>query len=655
MGSLRSEKAKVGWYMSARRTVDVVHASQFARDVVGSRIKGSNLCPGVPAGLVYRKPPPWKYSPRSRRAGKTARLSNEDWSTWRQWPALSAADYQFDPVSSGLDIENVPKLAHGLDVVLRNRGVHPVKAVLRPPHLGSGSVVSRWLGDNTPKRIHQPNEINWASIPSYLRASEDVSMHRLAQNMQGVRYTSSTSSVTAILSKLFYTLSNFGDTRLVGGLSTAFADQPMSYTKLHRKPVSVIVRPNEYSSADKKEQSFSIDQVQLQHSSPSILRDLGHSMERMLTMSMDDFSKKVLLENPLRNISPLTSQSFMDSYSSARNSDHPPQYYNYSRAGAFLLRAQIDCRDSDTGEVFDLKTRAVAPIRYNLHNYRSLRDQEISNLTGIWDSYEREFYDMVRSVFLKYALQLRIGRMSGAFVTYHNTNEVLGFEFLSLDEMEAYIFGNKFWADRAFSLCLQVFERILDEVTSFMSPELSQRVKIVVHPHIDCRLIRIYAQKFDSAEGDPSGPSKFSALRELNRDRFRNAAFRLQSTRLNPFANGFIGPQVQNGIAVVTDDRVETDAARLQIFQSSGLNGSEACDAKQYALDKILSIANFEGSKVAAWDLRLAPIIDEKLMSEPYTIEDHQSFVLGYDLKRREVDHESLVQEFISACAAAYV
>ena len=38
---------------------------------------------------------------------------------------------------------------------------------------------------------------------------------------------------------------------------------------------------------------------------------------------------------------------------------------------------------------------------------------------------------MVRTVFLTYALQLRIDRMSGAFVAYHNTPEILGLEMAS--------------------------------------------------------------------------------------------------------------------------------------------------------------------------------------------------------------------------------
>ena len=49
----------------------------------------------------------------------------------------------------------------------------------------------------------------------------------------------------------------------------------------------------------------------------------------------------------------------------------------------------------------------------------------------MFDSYEREFYDMARSAFMKYNLQVRIGCMKGIFVAYHSTKEIFGFEFLS--------------------------------------------------------------------------------------------------------------------------------------------------------------------------------------------------------------------------------
>lgn len=43
---------------------------------------------------------------------------------------------------------------------------------------------------------------------------------------------------------------------------------------------------------------------------------------------------------------------------------------------------------------------------------------------------------MTRSAFIKYNMQVRIGRMAGIFVAYHNTKEMFGFEYISQQEMD---------------------------------------------------------------------------------------------------------------------------------------------------------------------------------------------------------------------------
>lgn len=78
-------------------------------------------------------------------------------------------------------------------------------------------------------------------------------------------------------------------------------------------------------------------------------------------------------------------------------------------------------------------------------NYR------ITRVTGIRESFEREFYDMVRSAFLKYIFQVRIGHMAGIFVAYHNTREIFGFEYLDKEDMEECVFGTKAMADTSFN------------------------------------------------------------------------------------------------------------------------------------------------------------------------------------------------------------
>lgn len=94
------------------------------------------------------------------------------------------------------------------------------------------------------------------------------------------------------------------------------------------------------------------------------------------------------------------------------------------KSGNLLLRSQIDCQgvDSQGREVvFELKTRATSVLRYEIFNYIDYLDYEIVKYKGKHSSYEREFYDLIRGGFLKYIMQCKIGRMSGAMVAYHNT------------------------------------------------------------------------------------------------------------------------------------------------------------------------------------------------------------------------------------------
>ena len=64
----------------------------------------------------------------------------------------------------------------------------------------------------------------------------------------------------------------------------------------------------------------------------------------------------------------------------------------------------------------------------NVEHYFHFTGYRLDKLHGFFNSYEREYYDMARSGFLKYNIQTRIGKMDGIFCAYHNTQNLLGFE-----------------------------------------------------------------------------------------------------------------------------------------------------------------------------------------------------------------------------------
>ena len=78
------------------------------------------------------------------------------------------------------------------------------------------------------------------------------------------------------------------------------------------------------------------------------------------------------------------------------------------------MRSQLDCvHDSLPGTgVFDLKTRAISPIRHDVYNYLKYVGQSLTSLTGRYDSFEAEYYGMVRAAFLESSFQARIDSVS---------------------------------------------------------------------------------------------------------------------------------------------------------------------------------------------------------------------------------------------------
>ena len=141
------------------------------------------------------------------------------------------------------------------------------------------------------------------------------------------------------------------------------------------------------------------------------------------------------------------------------------------------MRSQLDCVDPrlpGTG-VFDIKTRAALPIRVDLLNWEENSGYLIRNLQGNLESFEREYYDLIRSAFLKYSFQARIGNMDGVFVTYHNTNLIFGFQYVPLSEMDERLFSNKHAGQAIFERCMTLLEIINTEIINHF-PDQVRRI-----------------------------------------------------------------------------------------------------------------------------------------------------------------------------------
>lgn len=82
---------------------------------------------------------------------------------------------------------------------------------------------------------------------------------------------------------------------------------------------------------------------------------------------------------------------------------HTPEIYSYGQFGETVLRSQLDAQNPTLPKVsFDLKTRALLSVRKDMHFYKHHMWYEIDRHKGLYFSFERERYDMLRSAFLKY-------------------------------------------------------------------------------------------------------------------------------------------------------------------------------------------------------------------------------------------------------------
>ncbi|KAJ3154737.1 hypothetical protein HDU89_007977 [Geranomyces variabilis] len=397
----------------------------------------------LPAGTGFLLQRRWQSSlRRARRQQPTAVTALADNAAVSdmsaKWQKVSAAPFR-NEATEPLDVSRIPKLAHGLEKVLFRPGPH----FMIDPSSGR-SQFQKWIKD-----ICQPEEFNYDAQPEYKIASDDLVSQQLALK-HGLKYTSSTSSITAALAKTYLLVAQ-GRQVDRQSFSSALATQPTRFTKGTRQPVSVILR---YRNG-----VYAVDSDKDPDEKWNILQTLGKSMEKALTATPAEF----------------------DMYRKGNEHQLTPEnmdkdYHRYAKIENFLLRAQIDCYHPKLpNKTFDLKTRGTLPIRMAPDEYLDNLDYKITRKDGVLQSFEREDYDMLRSAMLKYSFQVRIGGMDGVFVAYHSTAEIFGCQYLPLKTMDRWLFGNSVTGEHAFAVSMKLLQAAFDAVTKEF-PEQDVRV-----------------------------------------------------------------------------------------------------------------------------------------------------------------------------------
>ncbi|RMZ73265.1 mitochondrial membrane pet [Pyrenophora seminiperda CCB06] len=337
---------------------------------------------------------------------------------------------QFEPVK--VEKPPVPMLSYGLDRVLFNSGVYR----LQDPR----SRVYNF--DPYLEKIMPANEFDFDALSEYKTSSKDQDLLDLNRRV-GTKFTGSTSSMSSVLQHFHYLLSKFRKLNH-NMLSRQFPDPSPKFSKTTLGPSAIFLRH--------KDGLYAID-ADKSYDTPNIMSWLGHSLEKLLTTERSEFER------------------FRRSSSEqAPSEDNASRCYHYSRQGNIMMRSQLDAVDPrlpGTG-VFDLKTRAVVSIRMNHKEYEEGSGYQLRHDLGEWESFEREFYDMTRSTMLKYSLQVRMGRMDGIFIAFHNIARIFGFQYLSLPDMDAVLHGqhDTCLGDQEFKLSLGLLDDILTKATN---------------------------------------------------------------------------------------------------------------------------------------------------------------------------------------------
>ncbi|KAI0525294.1 mitochondrial protein Pet127-domain-containing protein [Xylaria bambusicola] len=327
---------------------------------------------------------------------------------------------------------DVPSLSYGLERVLFNSGVYQ----LQDPR----SRVYNF--DPYLSEIMPVKEFDFNALKQYVTSSKDTTLISIAKQNQK-KYTGSTSSMTSMLAHFHFLLSKWRNIN-VSMLSRGFEPESFQYTQIMRAPAATFLHW--------KDGTYAID-ADKEYDTANILSMLGKSMEKLLTLPKDEYERY-----RRGNSDQITEEE--------RNAE---EAFHYTGFQDFMMRSQLDAYDPrmpGTG-MFDLKTRAVISIRMDAQGYEKGLGYEIRKRFGQWASFEREYYDMIRSAFLKYSLQVRMGRMDGIFVAFHNTQRIFGFQYIPLTEMDLSLHGtdNRELGDREFKVSLKLLNELLDRAT----------------------------------------------------------------------------------------------------------------------------------------------------------------------------------------------
>ncbi|KAI1256216.1 hypothetical protein MGN70_002378 [Eutypa lata] len=442
---------------------DLTKAGPDVRPVKGKSKKGY---PVLPYNAIGNKTvgKPFSGEPHPKKS-KSRKASDEDVLPL-SISKIDAKDLALAPVDAVR--AHVPSLSYGLERVLFNPGVY----YLQDPR-------SRVFNfDPYLSKIMPLQEFDFTALKQYVTSSKDSNLISISKE-HGKKYTGSTSSMTSMLAHFHYLISSWRDIN-TEMLSRTIQPDSLQFTRINRAPATVFLHW--------KDGTYAID-ADKEFDTANILSMLGKSMEKLLTLPKEDFER-------YRHI---------NSDQITQEEREAEEAFHYTGFEDFMMRSQLDAHDPrvpGTG-MFDLKTRAVVSIRMDAKGFQKGLGYEIRDRFGQWESFEREYYDMIRSAFMKYSLQVRMGRMDGIFVAFHNTERIFGFQYISLPEMDLTLHGTSdtTLGDHEFKFSLSLLNKILNRASEKF-PEKSLRLHFETRTSVGSPFMYVFAKPVEPEDID---------------------------------------------------------------------------------------------------------------------------------------------------------
>jgi hypothetical protein len=147
-----------------------------------------------------------------------------------------------------INIENeetfhkVPTLAHNLDIIVNKPGIYPMEEIakLQPD---SGAFL---------KKVYSPQEVDLSKVPPFTPPSRDSLLLKFAQESK-IRYVMSTSTISSVLSQIYYLLSSFRNPSFEN-ISEDYQSEPKKFMISQRKPITTFLR-----KIDKENNIYALD------------------------------------------------------------------------------------------------------------------------------------------------------------------------------------------------------------------------------------------------------------------------------------------------------------------------------------------------------------------------------------------------------------